>query len=86
MKSVIDKKLYDTDTAEKIASWGNGLSTSDFNYCEESLYLSPEGDWFLHGTGGDMTALSRDEVIGWLSAKDAPKVIEEYFIAAIELA
>jgi hypothetical protein len=59
MKKVIDGKLYNTETAEEIANWSNGLSYSDFNNCEESLFLTKKGAWFLQGEGGAMSKYSR---------------------------
>jgi hypothetical protein len=53
MKKVIDKKLYDTDTADKIAEWDNGhTSKRDFHYCSEDMYRTKKGSWFLYGEGG----------------------------------
>lgn len=51
MKKIINNKVYDTDTAECVAVWDNGLNTSDFNYCAESLYRKRTGEFFLHGEG-----------------------------------
>ena len=55
MKKVIDKKLYDTETADLVASWDNGYSESDFNHCSYKLYRTQKGSWFLHGEGGAMS-------------------------------
>jgi hypothetical protein len=37
MKKVVDGKLYDSETAEKIHSWSNGLDSGDFSWCRETL-------------------------------------------------
>lgn len=58
MKKVINGKLYNTETAEELASWHNGCSYSDFNYCKETLFRSRKGAFFLHGVGGAMTRYS----------------------------
>ena len=58
MKKVIEGKLYNTETAEELASWHNGCSYSDFNYCKEDLYRTKKGNYFLHGEGGAMTRYS----------------------------
>lgn len=50
MKKRIDKKLYDTDTALKIASWEE--LPGDFSYICETLYRKRSGEYFLHGEGG----------------------------------
>jgi len=51
MKSVIDGKLYNTDTATKIGDYDTGGSVNDFNYYRESLYVTKKGSYFLAGEG-----------------------------------
>ncbi len=58
MKRVVNGKLYDTEKAEEVASWGNGLGNSDFRHVEETLYRTKKGNWFLEGSGGPMTKYS----------------------------
>lgn len=55
MKKVIDGKVYNTETAEEIHSWDNGFYGSDFKQCEETLYRTKKGAFFLHGHGGPMS-------------------------------
>jgi hypothetical protein len=55
MKKIIDGKRYDTDTAENVAKWGNGLHDGDFKHVYEKLYRTSKGSWFLHGAGGPMS-------------------------------
>lgn len=52
MKKIIDGKKYDTETAEKVATWWNGRSSSDFNFCQEAVYRKKNGEFFLAGEGG----------------------------------
>ncbi len=52
MRKVINRKVYDTDTAELIHEWDNGHFSSDFEYCEEYLYRTPNGNFFILGAGG----------------------------------
>lgn len=47
-------KVYDTERAEKLASWNNKLFGS-FNYMEEELYRKKTGKFFLNGSGGAKT-------------------------------
>lgn len=54
-ETIIDRKKYDTEKAEEIASWSNGLGASDFNHCYESLYMTENGNLFLCGAGGPMS-------------------------------
>ena len=55
MKKIIKGKLYNTETAKELAAWSNGLSYSDFNWCEETLYRKKTGEYFVAGEGGPMT-------------------------------
>lgn len=56
MKKVINGKIYNTETATEIEQWDNGLSRNDFGWCNESLYVTRKGAYFVYGAGG---ALSR---------------------------
>lgn len=55
MKKIINKKVYNTETATKVASWDNGVYGNDFRNCNEDLYRTAKGAWFIHGTGGPMS-------------------------------
>ena len=55
MKKVINGKLYDTETANQLASWHNMDDFSNFNYVDETLYRKRTGEFFLYGEGGPMT-------------------------------
>lgn len=52
MKKIINGKKYDTETAEKVGSWNNGLSSNHFNNCSETLYRKKTNEFFLYGEGG----------------------------------
>lgn len=55
MRKIIGGKVYDTDTAQKIADYWNGLGGNDFRNISEDLYLKRTGEYFLYGEGGPMT-------------------------------
>jgi hypothetical protein len=55
MQKIINGLLYDTEEAEHIAHYGNGRSTSDFDWLEETLYQTANGRFFLAGEGGART-------------------------------
>lgn len=55
MRKVINKKVYDTKTAELVAEYYNGFSRGDFRYLYEGLYRTNRGQFFLHADGGAMT-------------------------------
>ena len=51
MKKVINGKIYNTETATLIHQWDNGRR-GDFSSCEEDLYRTKKGAFFIHGGGG----------------------------------
>jgi len=55
MKKVIKGKVYDTEKAEKVGEYWNGIPSNDFRYCYEVLYKKKTGELFLYGTGGAMS-------------------------------
>lgn len=59
MKRVIDRKLYDTDRAEQIAQHAPNADRGDFHYLIETLYETPDGEYFLHCEGGAATEYSK---------------------------
>lgn len=59
MKKIINGKVYDTEKAECVGDWCNGYSTSDFNYCSETLYRKKTGEFFLYGEGGARTVYAQ---------------------------
>lgn len=52
MIRIIDGKRYNTDTANFVICWNNGLSALDHNSIDESLYQTSKGSWFIWGEGG----------------------------------
>jgi len=89
MKQVIEGKRYDTATAQEIGSWWNGYPMSDFHYCEEKLYLTSKGNFFLRGEGGALSQYSRShcnatgfgEAITPLSREEAFQWAQEHLEA-----
>jgi len=59
MKKIIDGKLYNTDTAEELGHYWNGLGTNDFRNISESLYRTKNGVYFTAGSGGAMSSYAR---------------------------
>lgn len=55
MKKVLDGKIYNTEKAEKLYEWCNRKFVGDLEYCEEALYRTPKGAYFIFGRGGAMT-------------------------------
>ena len=54
MKKIINRKLYDTNTAEFIANYCYGCG-GDLYFLNASLYRKKTGEFFLGGEGGART-------------------------------
>jgi hypothetical protein len=76
MKRVIDGKVYDTEKSGLIHEWDNGLPAGDMNYCQEVLYRTKQGTYFLVGDGGAGTSYSR-QIGNNLSGDDKWSVLSE---------
>ena len=59
MRSIIDGKRYDTDTATLIHEWDNRQPRTDFRRRDKDLYRTQGGAWFIHHYGGPMTDCAR---------------------------
>ena len=57
MKKVINGKMYNTDTAKRMADWSYGYP-GNFEYYEEELYKKKTGEFFLYGEGGPRSKYS----------------------------
>lgn len=87
MKKVINRKLYDTSTAQRLASWENNQDYRSFNHLEETLYRKRTGEYFLYGEGGARTQYAQQvedhmwgsgEAIIPLTVKAAQEWAEEH--------
>lgn len=65
MRKVINGARYDTDTAKKMAEWVSDEDYTGFNHCEETLYRTKAGKWFLYGTGGERSIYASRKSDGW---------------------
>ena len=85
MKKIINGRLYNTETAELIASHDNGYFANDFHYCSEDLYRKKNGEFFLYGEGGGLSKYAEPYGNGWgygeiitpLSVDEAKKWMEK---------
>ena len=59
MKRIINGKRFNTETASEIVGWDNDYFHNDFKFCQESLYRTPKGVFFLHGKGGALSKYSQ---------------------------
>jgi hypothetical protein len=58
MKQIINGKRYDTDKATQLARWHSGFNLGDPKVCEEKLYGTNKGAFFIYGAGGAMSRWS----------------------------
>jgi hypothetical protein len=85
LKRIINGKIYNTETADCIATWHNGHHGGDFNRCEESLYRTKKGAWFIAGEGGPLSKYARPvgnmtsggDGLEPITAKEAQQWLEE---------
>jgi len=77
MRKIVDGKIYDTATAERIAGRRTGYGRGDFNWCEEALYHTKKGSWFLAGQGGAMTRYSQNSGVYETSSPSIIPLTEE---------
>lgn len=59
MKKIINGKVYDTQTAQRLGWWENMVDSGNFGYCSEELYRKKTGEYFLFGEGGPMTKYAK---------------------------
>lgn len=90
MKKIINGKLYNTESAKKIASYQSNFSKNDFHYFEEDLYKKRSGEFFIFGKGNAASPYhERATGGGWdegeriipLKYEEAKRWAEEYLEA-----
>lgn len=70
MKKVINGKLYNTDTAECIAVFDNGLVDDTIHFIVEELYRKRTGEFFICGHGGAATVYAEQRGYdGWVGSE-----------------
>jgi hypothetical protein len=91
MKKIINGKIYNTNTANLIASWSNHYYHGDFHQCSKNLYKTRKGSYFVHGEGGPLSEYAEpcggsgySSGEGWKSLTEEEALIwcEEHEISA----
>lgn len=59
MKKIINGKLYNTETAQEMASWSNMEDVRNYSRFFEVLYQKRTGEFFLYGEGGPSTKYAK---------------------------
>ena len=68
MKKIICKVEYDTEKSELIAQKTFGTFGDTQGY-EESLYVTPNGKYFLYTNGGEDSKYPKEDIIRMSAAK-----------------
>lgn len=70
----IKGKRFNTDSSNQIGMVTRGSGDSRFT---EKLYISPRGDYFLHGKGGSLTRWNGEGIVS-ISIETAHHWMEKY--------
>ena len=65
MRKIINGSRYDTDTAKKMGHWESDQDYTSFYHCEETLYRTKAGKWFIYGMGNAATVYAVRRSDGW---------------------
>jgi hypothetical protein len=88
MKKVINRRLYDTDTAKCVGSIDFGRPDDSLYYSWKALYVKKTGEYFLFADGGpgtqyaeaaEFTPLTLDEAMDWAEENLSGEEFEEAF-------
>lgn len=60
MIKIVNKKRYNTETAESIAVESK-YAVNDFSYWREELFLTASGNYFIYGDGGAASRFSKSD-------------------------
>ena len=74
MKKVIANKIYDTETSCLIKKRTYGEYGSPDGY-EESLYQTPEGNYFIYTSGGEKSKYKKEDI-----KRASKKAAEEFLL------
>lgn len=77
MVKIINRKKYNTETAELLAEWSNNLGCGNFRNVHEFLYRKRTGEYFLYGYGGPMSRFAESDGDGWTGGEDIITFTEE---------
>ena len=59
MKRIINGRVYNTDTADRIGNFASDCGRGDFRYEDTDLYKTKKGAWFICGEGGPLSRWSQ---------------------------
>ena len=82
MRTHINNKLYDTDTATRILYLTNSYNLTDIRYQEISIYRKKTGEYFLYRSNrlsGAITPLSYNEAEQYIREYGTEEVYQKEF-------
>lgn len=74
-KRVIGGKVYNTETAERIAEYSHG-DRSDFHYVYEALYRTKADRYFIEFAGGPLSVYAENQGPNLVSSSSGIQVID----------
>lgn len=75
-KAIINGKIYDTQTANRVCGWDNGKYVNDFYYRSFDLYVTKKGQFFAVGDVDADLELDFKNGIALLTKKEAQTLAE----------
>ena len=69
MNKIINRRKYDTSTAEYLGSYQYS-APGDFHYTYEGLYRTKAGEFFLHAEGGPASKYAKPAGQNWYSGDE----------------
>jgi hypothetical protein len=92
MRALFNGRLFDTDKAKKLGSWNNHFSHNNPNWCQQILYKTETGTYFLQlcvNTGrceGENIYVmeSEQEAFEWAQEKLDPDSVITHFSSFVE--
>ena len=76
MQKTIRKRVYDTETAEKLSPYNVGFFGDPAGY-SETLYKTEDGFYFLHALGGEESPYPK-ETLKPVSAANAQRWLSDH--------
>lgn len=90
MKRVVGRKIYNTETAVLLHENDNGRYYEDYEYCEEALYQTGKGAYFLATEKGSgfkgIEVMTEAQAIQWLEDNGGTAALVSYFSDKLEAA
>ena len=77
MQQIINRKVYDTETEERLAKYGSVVDKQDFYALAETLYKDSNGQYFLYCQGGAATQYAEETIEGTTYGEEIQLLTEE---------